>query len=302
MRIQKMLATAALAVLPCWFLPGAEAAAAKDIFADGSGTARFPFEWREGVVVVPVSINGSRPYHFVLDTGSTRMLVDRSVAASLGLKEGEVDSMQGAGAGRVRVAALRDVNLQLPGLDSRGYDCFTADLAPLEDTLKMRVDGIIGYDFMARFVVMLDFAAHHMTVTLPSAFHPDRRAERIPLSIHDKWAFVKGELGLPGPVVVQDSFFIDLGSGDAVDHPVVKTMQDKAITRTGVGLGTSVEGAVARADYFRIGSFKVRGPTITCCGASEQTSRMIGTDILKRFTVTFDYPSSQLFLRPNASI
>jgi hypothetical protein len=29
---------------------------------------------------------------------------------------------------------------------------------------------------------------------------------------------------------------------------------------------------------------------------------MIGTEILRRFTVTFDYPSSQLFLLPNDAL
>jgi hypothetical protein len=274
----------------------------RDVFAGANQSTTFPFEWREGMIVLPLSVHGSKSFRFVLDSGSTRTLIDRAVAASLGLKTGEASSAQGAGAGRVRLEAVHGVDLQLPGLESKGYDVYTADLAPLEQTLKTRVDGIVGYDLLARFAVTVDFAARQVTIASPSAFHPDTRAEQIPLDIHGKWAFLRGELVLPGPVTVQDNFFIDSGSSDAVDHPVVKTMQSRTASASGVGLGTPVEGAVARALSFRLGSFVMQGPLVSCCGATEETSRMIGTEILRRFTVTFDYPSSQLFLLPNDAL
>jgi hypothetical protein len=251
------------------------------------------------MIFIPLGVHGSSPLRFVLDSGSARTLIDRKLAASLGLKTGEATSMQGAGNGRIEVEAIHNVDLQLPGLTSNGYDLYTADLAPLEQTLKARIDGIIGYDLLSRFVVAIDFTAKQVIMESPSAFRPDRRDEVIPLTIRNKWAFVKGKLVLPGPVTIEDSFFIDSGSSDAVDHPIVKKMQTKAPATTGVGFGTPVEGAVARADSFQIGSFVLRGPLVSCCGATEDTSRMIGNEILRRFTATFDYPSSTLYLRPN---
>jgi hypothetical protein len=124
----------------------------------------------------------------------------------------------------------------------------------------------------------------------------------LPLEIRDKWAFVKGELIFAGPVTIDDTFFVDMGSSDAIDHPIVKTIQTRSASESGVGLGTSVKGEVAVATSFRIGPFILKGPIVACCGATEATSRMIGTDVLRRFTVTFDYPSSRLFLRPNRSL
>ena len=102
-------------------------------------------------------------------------------------------------------------------------------------------------------------------------------------------------------MAVHDSFFIDSGSSDAVDHPIVKKLKAKAAATSGVGLGTPVEGALAVATFFRIGSFTLKGPIVACCGATDATSRMIGTEILRRFTVVFDYPSSRLFLKPNGA-
>jgi hypothetical protein len=122
----------------------------------------------------------------------------------------------------------------------------------------------------------------------------------LPIEVRDKWAFVKGELLLPGPVAVQDSFLIDSGSSDAVDHPIVTKLQSRVATRSGVGLGTPVQGATARATSFRLGRYRVAAPIVSCCGATDATSRLIGNEVLRRFTVTFDYPSSRIFLTPNS--
>ncbi|MGC2656374.1 MAG: hypothetical protein WA324_00245, partial [Bryobacteraceae bacterium] len=135
-----------------------------------------------------------------------------------------------------------------------------------------------------------------------SAFRPQSSFEELPLEIRDKWVFVKGELLFPDMAPVEDSFFVDSGSSDAVDHPIVKTIQARKATTTGVGLGAPVEGALAVATSFRIGTFKIKGPIVACCGATDATSRMLGTEILRRFTVIFDYPSSRLFLKKNRAL
>jgi hypothetical protein len=274
----------------------------QNVFDNKANRASFPFELSQGEVIVPISIQGSRPLRFVLDSGSTRTLLDRQVAASLGLREGEEGSLQGAGKGRIPIHALQNVDLRMPGLESKGYDCFAVDLAPVGEAVGTREDGILGFNFFARFVITLDFEAKQMTIELPGAFHPRRGFEELSLKIQDKWAFVNGTLTFPDSISVQDSFFIDSGSSDAVDHPIVKTIQTKAATTTGVGLGTPVQGALAVATSFQIGRFIVRGPIVACCGATDATSRMIGTEILRRFTVIFDYPLNRLFLMANHAI
>ena len=273
-----------------------------DVFIGAANSTSFSFELSQGEIIVPISINGSKPLRFVLDSGSTRTLIDRKVATQLGLKEGEPSSLQGAGEGRIPIHALHDVDLRLPGLDSRGYECFSIDLAPVGKAVGTQEDGILGYNFFARFVVTVDFQAKLMKLELPSAFHPPSGFEALPIELRNKWAFVDGELRFPDVATVHDSFFIDSGSSDAVDHPVAKTIKSRKSATTGVGLGTPTSGALAIATSFRIGSFTVKGPIVACCGATDATSRMIGTEVLRRFTVIFDYPSSRLFLRPNSAL
>jgi hypothetical protein len=161
----------------------------------------------------------------------------------------------------------------------------------------MAVDGIIGYEIFSRFVVVVDYQGKTLTLAAPAVFRASTSAEKLALEVRNRWAFVKGELTVPGPVSVQDSFMIDTGSSDAVDHPIVKAMQTKVASISGVGIGSAVEGGTARAISFRLGSYTIPSPTISCCGATDETSKLIGSDILKTFIVTFDYPSSRLFLQ-----
>lgn len=272
----------------------------KDIFSGNARSCTFAFEWREGLIFLPVRINGSKPLSFVLDTGSTRILIDRKLASDLGLKTSGTGSLQGAGTGRIPIEFIHDVNIALPGVESAGYDLSTADLQPLEAVDGGKVDGIIGYPLLSRFVITVDYAAKQLTLTLPEAFHPANAAQALPIELREKWPFVKGELVLPGPVTVQDSFLIDSGSSDAVDHPIVMTLQSRVPSKSGVGLGAEVQGATARATSFRLGRYKVEGPLVACCGGTDATSKLIGSEILRRFTVTFDYPSSRILLTPNS--
>jgi hypothetical protein len=291
-----------LAMFPVLSQAQASSATGKPIFS-GDANAKsctFAFEWREGLIFLPIRINGSRPLSFVLDTGSTRILIDRKLAAELGLKAGGTGSLQGAGAGSIPIEFIHDVDLALPGVESAGYDLSTADLQPLDTLDGGKVDGIIGYPLLSRFVVTVDYETKHLTLTLPEAFHPNNTAQILPIDLRDKWPFVKGELVLPGPVTVQDSFLIDSGSSDAVDHPIVMTLQSRVPSKSGVGLGAEVQGATARATSFHLGRYAVEGPLVACCGGTDATSKLIGNEILRRFTVTFDYPSSRIMLSPNA--
>jgi len=270
------------------------------VFAGQGQTSTFAFEWRKGMIFVPVRVNGSKPWSFVLDTGSTRNLIDRTLAKALGLKRSGTGSLQGAGAGRIPIAFIHAVSIGLPGLESAGYEFSTADLAPLAASLGVRVDGILGYEVFSRFVVTVDYQAERLTFTLPEAFHPPAGAAQVlPIELRDKWAFVKAELVLPGPVAVQDGFMIDSGSSDAVDHPIVMHLQSRTAGTSGVGLGSPVEGATAHAISLRLGRYTVDGPIVSCCGATDATSRLIGNEVWRRFTVTFDYPSARIFITPN---
>ena len=270
------------------------------IFSGNTKACTFAFDWRKGMIFVPVRINGSRQLSFVLDTGSSRILIDRGLAADLGFKATGKGSVQGAGAGRIPVEFIPDAKLQFPGVEGSGFELSTADLRPLKQSLGVAVDGILGYEIFRRMVVTVDYESKKLTLTSPEAFRPNEAAQQLPLELKNKWPYVKAELVLPGQVTVQDSFLVDSGSSDAVDHPIIMNLQSRIASKSGVGIGSPVEGATARAESIRLGRYTLENPIVGCCGATDATSKLIGSEVLRRFTVTFDYPASRIFIAPNS--
>ena len=274
------------------------AAQVADHFAAGGPSVVFPVEIHGWLVYVPVEING-RHFQFVLDSGASRNLLDTAVMRQLGLKPVGDDSAHGAGSGQVPLKKLGAIQMRLPGLDIHFDEAAAVDLSSVGRDLGVTEHGLLGYPFLSRYVVTIDYERSTMTITAPEKFVPPADAAALPLEFRGKWPFVAGEVKPSEDVTIQDKFLVDSGSGDAVDHPIVLQMPSSRATRTGVGLGKSTTGAVNTLWGFRLGPYLLRDVTSVCCGGSEDTSRMFGGEILRYFTVTFDYPHQRMFLAPN---
>ena len=291
--VAPVIAMAVVAV-PLHVASAAEPAAL--VFDAEDGVATLPFENLGGLVVLPVTIGASRPLRFVLDSGAGRMVLDGAVADEVGLAREGSGYVMGAGAGALRVEYVRNVTLTLPGVVSGGHELAVLDLGPLAKTVGGRVDGVLGYPVFERAVVEIDYPGGKVTFRAPERFTYRGSGAELPIDIERRWPFVRGELVLDDGTVISDRFLVDSGSSDSVDHPVVKDMSGRRETETGVGLGAPTRGYIARARAFRLGGFTVDAPTVACCGASEETSRLIGSGVLARFRVIFDYARRRLIL------
>src|ERR1700721_3645517 len=109
-----------LTMFPVLACAQSSAEAGNILFANDSKASTFPFEFRKGMIFVPVHINGSKPLSFVLDTGSSRILIDRALAGDLGLIANGSGSLQGAGSGRIPIKFINGVRLAFPGGERGG--------------------------------------------------------------------------------------------------------------------------------------------------------------------------------------
>jgi hypothetical protein len=109
-------------------------------------------------LMVRAKINGSGPYNFIVDTGAPALYLATSVAEKAGIKAskdqwGVVDRLEiegGAVLPKVRVR-LEDPH-QLTGMNQMGL-------------LDARLDGILGYDVLARFRMEIDLTQSSMKWT-----------------------------------------------------------------------------------------------------------------------------------------
>jgi hypothetical protein len=294
--ISRLLAAVLLAVQPPpdagvtlrWDGPGRSAV----IEAEAAGANLF-FE---------VKVRGhEKPLWFTIDTGSSYTFLDARAAAELKLETAGSSTVHGAGGGAVPVVLARGVAFVIPGLETSGHEVRITDLSGLEGQFGHRVDGFFGYDFLRALTVTIDPDRARVTVADPAVFRHAGAGEVLPLRFGGRtgrWIYVPGTIKVPGHPPERSDFFVDSGSGDAVNHPLIrKSTGPLRETRTGVGLGDAGSGVIGRIEWFRLGRFRLEGAPSVCCGAPG-TEAQIGSAVLSRFVVTYDYVRKRLIVRP----
>jgi hypothetical protein len=114
------------------------------------------------MIIVPVSINGSGPYDFLLDTGSAKTMVDQKLADELGLPRAGEKTVVGVLAS-ARMSVVHVNSLSVAGATVPGGDIYSSD-HPATVTSKVR--GVLGEDFLQNFDLLIDY--RHQSIRLES--------------------------------------------------------------------------------------------------------------------------------------
>lgn len=132
-------------------------------------------------IVVPVSINHSGPYNFILDTGTEITIIDPSLAAELHL--GTHGTAQVVGAGLHESAGL----VQLDQIDVGTYalvnqQVMAFDLGRLRFA-NLSVRGILGGDFLGRFDLLINNASRLVCIGDSASMRSAAKGSHIPLVV-----------------------------------------------------------------------------------------------------------------------
>jgi hypothetical protein len=131
------------------------------------------------MVIVPVSINDSGPYDFMLDTGSGKTMVDRKLADELRLAQVGEKTVVGVMAS-ARMALVHTNSISVAGATVSGLDTFSSDRL----TTTVHVRGVLGEDFLQKFDLLIDYS--HKFIRLESAggsMVASAIGERLPLEL-----------------------------------------------------------------------------------------------------------------------
>ena len=273
----------------------------------GKDSVTLPFQLLNNHIYVMASINGAPAIPFVFDTGAIDIL-EKTAASKLGIAvEGAV---AGAGFGdKVAEFGFAKVkSVSLGGLTLPDQVFGTEDSPGWIAVEGADSSGLLGYEFVKRAVLSVDYAKRTMTFTRQEAFHPPKDAAAIPFTFNEHIPMVAGQLdGVPG------EFEIDTGSRGAltVMHPfaasnglVDKYHATRSVT-AGYGVGGPSKVLLARASKLTLGSVTIDSPVTEFAidsggaAAAARTAGNIGGDLLKRFTVTLDYAHQTMWLQPN---
>ena len=124
----------------------------------GAGEIPFTLAGRGGAaVVVPVHVNGTGPYQFILDTGATLTCVDEKLADRLELPKPVGMIGYGATVGETGTVGLHRIStLSVGGATASRLTACALDLERMHQ-VGLEVDGLLGLNFLKSFKVSLDF-------------------------------------------------------------------------------------------------------------------------------------------------
>jgi hypothetical protein len=276
------------------------------------GLARLSFEYQARHVWLRASVNGGPPADFIYDTGASITVIDSAYAAKIGLQTEGLQQGQGAGAtGSASFAALS--SLTVAAVDGDGIEVKDARVAVLSVNSILApyfwrdCAGVIGFDFINRFVNELDFDARLLTLHDPKAFRYAGQGTAIPMTLagHTPVVTMKLDGGITG------DFRVDVGSGSTVDlhTPFVKrhelmTKAGRGVEMVGGGFGGTFTTRMVRMKKLEIGPYSWTDPVVSLSQAtvgaftSEDYAGNIGNRLLERFKVTLDYERRQMWLEP----
>jgi dienelactone hydrolase len=281
--------------------------AAMTAAARGPTATTVPFTLYDNRMLIAVSVDGKGPFMMIVDTGDPTVTLTPEVAHQLKLAPRAGGSVTGAGSGSESVGLARLKSVQIGALRFNDLDGEVLDLSAIRAAFGFpHLDGIVGYSILRRLRVGVDMDGQKLTFSYPALPAPKTAATL---------AFTTGGSGIPQiPAAVDGvhgTFIIDTGdrssltlfrrfaqTNDFYRNAPVRN----AITGVGIGgpiysdvlrttvslFGTTISGVVTRASRDRGGAFVL---------APQDAS--IGTGLLKRFNIIYDYPDRQISAWPS---
>ncbi|MFH2035768.1 MAG: aspartyl protease family protein [Candidatus Zixiibacteriota bacterium] len=279
--------------------PGADT---KDYrFTNGNSAENIPFKYYMSHIFLKV-IMDCRERWWILDSGAGISVIDSTFAEELGLsQEGD---MTGQGVGNtVSIKFVKCPSYRLEGIEFDEQTIGSIDLQSLLQKAGMEAAGVLGYDFMSRFVIKIDYANK-----LISFYDPETYEYKGDGSVVE--ALVKGSIfTVPATIDGKYSgqFNLDIGaSGNAVHYPfAVKHgfTERKGVDGLSWGAGGELHGKDIKTGSLEIGGYIVKNPIIEVplsdvvggFGASE-TNGNIGNTFLRHFILYLNYDKQEIIL------
>lgn len=277
-----------------------------------------PFEIASNKPFVSVTVNGSAPQWFILDSGNNGpSLIAHECAERLKLERGADTRVQvGAGSGAdVRAA----VGTGVARLTTLGETLAVAEprmltLGHVARVEGRRVDGLIGRDFISRHVIEIDYAANRITIHDPETYTPPAGAIVVPLSLDTGWPVVEGSVTPPGGTPIPCRLIIDTGvrftialfRPFSVRHGLYDPAGGLGDRVVGTGMGGVSRGDIGRLDALALGARSFARPVAvisrdtTGVFALDGPDGIVGGELLRRHRVTFDEPHARMILEPYA--
>ena len=272
---------------------------------------KVPFTQLTGGIVIMQAKLESFPdtLNFILDTGSSGISLDSTTVDYLKLQPTPSDRTIRGIAGIRKVSFLYNRKLHFPGITIDSLNFHINDYSILTAVYGERIDGIIGYSVLSRYILKVDYDSMRISFCTKGTIRDPRGGYLLKPSINQ---LVSQPLRVRDEKTIYSRFLYDMGAGlcmllskEFAEDSNFLSKKRKRFIKEGEGLGGKIDMELMVMKEVRIGPYRFKNvPTFIFDDENNVTSYpymggLIGNDILRRFNVILNYAKGDIFIIPN---
>ena len=265
-----------------------------------------PFTYFDNRMIVKCMIDGTGPFDMVVDTGDPDVTITPETVKRLAAHVQSAGVTSGAGNKAVESGSTTLQTLSISSLSFHEMKADVIDLTQIRTKFHFpHLDGIIGYPVLKQFATFVNVDAGTLSFTKAVPAVPSKATTT---SFEGVLPVIHANIdGLPTSVLVDtgDRSSLTLFGPFARKHGFYGRYPSKKNIITGYGLGGPIY-----ADVFAMPALDVLGTHLrnVVARASRQTGGFfasseqggsVGTGVLKRFNIVYDYPHHAIIAWPS---
>lgn len=278
---------------------------------DARFITKFSFKlFSGGVIVVQARFENIKDsFNFILDTGSGGISLDSSTCAEFNIITKASDTTITGIGGIKKVHFIFDKSLKLPGLTLQHLNFHVNNYEVLTSVYGEKIDGILGYSFLNRYVVKINFDSNHIEVFSPGKMKYDNGGTLLhPVFTSIPIQFMR----IRDRIKMDYNFYFDTGAGLCFLMTERFAADSAILLKKRKPLITQAEGMVGRLQMrltvmreVKIGPYRFRNvPTYLYKDDFNVISYpfaggLVGNDLLRRFNMVLNYGQREIHLLPN---
>ena len=277
-----------------------------------------PFKFINNLIFIPIKVNGVELV-FLLDSGvEETILFSMNEKKEISFSNIEKIRLRGLGSEEA-IEGLKSSNniLEIKGSKSTNNILYIVldQTFNLSSYVGIPVNGIIGYHFLKNNLVEINYERKRITVfrdTEKNRKRIEKKYQKMAVSIENSKPYMKSNV-LINSAEIPVKLLIDIGNSDAIwlfentDKLIVvpaKNFEDYL----GMSFSGDVEGKRAFISKFTFSKYEFINPIIAFPDLSsiknvkmvKDRSGSVGSEILRRFNLVFDYSNQTIFFKKNS--
>jgi len=269
-------------------------------FVNGDRAENIPFKFIGNHLYIPVTVSGKERL-WVLDTGASMTVLNKEFAEELGLElEGE---MKGRDAGGTVTASFTTLPpYSVKDIQFQDQTVAVIDMNELIRRLGTDVVGVLGFDFLSRFVTKIDFANELVSFYELENFEYAGDGHVLDMHIYNSVFSVHAVLD----GAQSGSWLFDIGAGTTHLDGRYALREGYAkkdgVIRMGHGAGNEFRVKDIKCDSIQFAGFTVYEPEISFSYGGTDTTftadqiGVLGNSLFRNFVLYCNYTSERLIV------